>query len=325
MENHQIIQMRKPILSLIKGAKVRLDSASLVLEGEASVDVIPILFKAMDLAVRSLLAFKQKPLSDFLKNIHSLEEEYQKDVFFINKETMEILHSLYEMNEKYKSETELESDERAIKNIFEKAENFLAKTEKFLKTQLTTQKERAMKKRRKKVIITSIISLACLIIIFFLVKLGINKFGPQHGLLAHYYNNINLAGPPEVEKIDKKIDFVWGNNSPQKNIVGEFSVRWEGRIKIDKSDDYTFYILSDEGVRLFLDDKIIIDIWSDEKRTMEHSGHTQLEKGFHKIRVEYYFNQRHADLKLLWSSQTFKKRVVGNKVLYPPLAQNASR
>lgn len=325
MEDHQIKKVRNPIFSLIKGAKERLDSASLVLEGEASVDAIPILFKAIDIAVRSLLAFKQKPLSDFLKNIQSLEEEYRKEVFSINKETMEILHSLYEMNEKYKSEVELESDDRTIKNIFEKAENFLARAEKFLKTQLTTQKERRGKKRIKKVIIISSISLAFLIVIFVLVKLGINKYGPKHGLLAHYYNNINLAGPPEVEKTDKKIDFVWGSTSPQKNIIGEFSVRWEGRIKIDKSDDYTFYILSDEGVRLFLDDKNIIDTWSDEKRLMEHSGNTKLEKGFHKIRLEYYFNQRHADLKLLWSSQTFKKRVVGNKVLYPPLAQNVSR
>lgn len=324
MDDNEIKRMRKKIFHQIKIAEDRSESASSLIETETYVDAIPILFKAVDITSRTLLAFKQKPIADYQKNIKSLEEEYRIEGLW-DEETIGLFRSLYEMNENYKSEIELEYDESAVKSIFEKTEDFLDKTHKFLKTQLTTSRERIIKRRVKKIFIASCISVVSLLVVFFLVKLGINLFGPKHGLLAHYYNNINLKGPVTVEKIDKKIDFVWGNSSPQKNIYGEFSVRWEGRIKIDKSDKYTFYILSDEGFRLFIDDKIIINTWSNQNRTMENSGDVKLERGFHRIRLEYYFNQKFSDIKLLWSSRSFKKRVVGDKVLFPPPELNVSR
>lgn len=317
MEEKEIKKKRKEIFHQIRMAEERLESASLLIEGKESVDTIPILSKAMDIIIRTLLSFKQKPLQNLDENINSLEEEYREEGL-CDEETIKTILSLYELNENYRNEMELKIDERTVKNIFEKTEDFLNKAHKFLKTQLTTPKEKRMRKRVRQILLIIGILVGSAAVIFFLVKLGINKFGPQHGLLARYYNNMNLTGPPEVEKIDKKIDFGWGNESPQKNIIGEFSVIWEGRIKIDKSEDYTFYILSDEGARLFLDDKIIIDTWSDEKRTMEHSGNTKLEKGFHKIKLDYYFDQRHATIQLLWSSPSFKRRIVGNRVLYPP-------
>jgi len=324
MEEKEIKKKRKEIFHQIRMAEERLESASLLIEGKESVDTIPILTKSMDIIIRTLLSFKQKPLQNLDENINSLEKEYREEGL-CDEESIKTILSLYELNENYRNEMELKIDERTVKNIFEKTENFLKKAHNFLKTQLTTPEEKRMRKRVRQILLITGSLVGSAAIIFFLVKLSINKFGPQHGLRARYYNNMNLAGPPEVEKIDKKIDFGWGNVNPQKNITGDFSVTWDGRIKVDKSEDYTFYILSDEGARLSLDDKIIIDTRSDKKRMMEHSGNTKLEKGFHKIRAEYYFNQRHADLKLLWSSRTFKKRVVGNKVFYPPLAQNASR
>jgi len=288
------------------------------------VDTIPILFKAVDITLRILLSLRQKPISDFQKNIKSLEETYKKEGLW-DKGTIDLFLSLYEMTERYKNEIELEYDESAVKKIFEKTENFLAKTSKFLKDQLTTPRERRIKRKVKKILVLSGISIGSLVVIFFLVKFSISKFGPKHGLLAHYYNNINLEGDATVEKIDKQIDFAWADLSPQKNIIGDFSVRWNGRIKINKNDNYTFTILSDEGVRLFLDGKIVIDTWSIEDRTMENSGNIDLRKGFHTIKIEYYFNQRHADIKLLWSSRSFERKVLGTKFLYPPMELNISQ
>lgn len=324
MDENKIKQMRKIILPQIRIAKDRIDSASLVLEGEWTADAIPILFKAVDVTVRALLSFKQKPIADFQENVSRLEEEYKEDRI-CDGQTVQLLNSLYEMNKKYMKEIDLQYDDNAVKDIFEKAENFVVKAEKYLKNRLTTQKERIRKKRIRKILVISGISLGLAILIFFLVKVGTNIFGPEHGLLAHYYDNIYLKQPVEVQRIDKKIDFVWGRSSPQKNIAGEFSVRWEGRIKIDKNDIYTFHISSDEGVRLFLDDKLIINTWSRKKRAQEHSAQVKLKKGFHKIKIEYFFNQRHADIKLLWSSSSFKKRIIPSKVLYPPASQEVSR
>jgi uncharacterized protein (UPF0332 family) len=324
MEEKEIKKKRKDIFRQIRMAEERLESASLLIEGKECVDTIPILFKAMDIIIRTLLSFKQKPLQNLDANINSLEEEYREEGLG-NEESIKTILSLHELNENYRNEMELKIDERAVKNIFEKTENFLNKAHKFLKAQLTTPEEKRMRKKVRQILLITGSLVGSAVIIFFLVKLSINKFGPQHGLLARYYNNMNLAGLPEVEKIDKKIDFGWGNVNPQKNISGDFSVTWEGRIRIDKSEDYTFYILSDEGTRLFLDDKIIIDTWSDKKRMMEHSGNAKLEKGFHKIKLDYYFDQRHATIQLLWSSPSFKRKTVGNRVLYPPSEPSQSK
>jgi len=183
------------------------------------------------------------------------------------------------------------------------------------------RKKMAQKKKwMKRVILPAATFIVSLILMFFIVESGSNR-----GLLASYYNNISLEEPSVVEKIDEKIDFVWGRDAPYSNINGEFSVRWEGRLKIHKTDDYSFSILSDEGARLFLDDKIIINTWFNPTRLMENSNDIFLKKGFHKIKLEYYFNQKLADIKLLWSSSSFKRQIVANEFLYPPSGRNISR
>jgi len=317
MDEKEIKQMRKKIFPLIKIAEDKLENASLILEREVNIDAIPILFKAADIGSRALLAFKQKPSGDFKNNIKLLEEEYKREGLLDN-ETVESFQSLAEMNEKYGSEIELEYDESLITGIFEKLENFLALIKKFLKNQLTTPKERMIKRRLKRAFIISAAAVGSLLVIFLLVKIGQSLFGPKQGLLAHYYDNVNLEGQPVVERIDKKIDFVWGGLPPHDAIRGEFSVRWEGRIEIPENDNYTFYIKSDEGVRFLIDDKPFIDTWSETQRVMEHSASVTLRKGFYKITLEYYFSQRFADIKLLWSSSSFDKKTVENKVLFPP-------
>lgn len=317
MDDKEIKQMRSTIFQLIRIAEERLESASFILEREANVDAIPILAKAVDLTAQALLSFKQRPLADLQKNIKSLENEYQKEGLYDDK-TMEAFQLLYEMNEKYKNEIELDYDYKDVKNIFDKAEDFLSKTYKYLKPQLSTPKERVIKRKIMRISLAGAILICAIVVIFFLVKIGISVFGPKHGLLARYYNNIDLRDPAVVERIDKKIDFNWGPMSPHSEITENFSARWEGRIKVEKNDDYTFIIVTDEGTRLFIDDKIVIDTWSAEERLLENSGEIRLRKGFHKMRLEYYFNQRHADIKLQWSSNSFKRRTVKSKDLYPP-------
>jgi len=316
MNETKVKQLRKTMFYHLKTAEERLETASLILEREVYVDAIPILFKTVAATIRILLQFKQKPIADFQENIISLESELKKEKLW-DKNTIELFHSLNELNKKYTNEIEVEYNKNDVKNVFEETINFLARTRKFLKAQFTTPRERIIKKRIKKTFIFGAIFIGSLLAIFFLAKLDTNKFGTKHGLLAHYYNNIYLEGPAAVEKIDEKINFVWGSFRPHKEIKGEFSVRWEGRIKIDKNDNYNFYILSDEGVRLFLDEKVILDNWSAQTRTMNNTCNITLEKGFHKIKLEYYFNQQHADIKLQWSSDSFKKRIIRNKVLYP--------
>jgi len=323
MEDSQIKQIRKTLLHQMETAEEKLVNASLLLDGKMKEDAVPILFKCVDISLKTLLALKQQPMTDFQNNIKTLEIEYKREGF-LSQETIKSFQVLFDMNQRYQKEMEVECEEKDIKYLFENIEKFVNKANKFLKSQLTTSKERIINRRIRKILAISGVLIAIFLIIFFLARLALNVLGPERGLLAHYYNNINLKGQPAVEKIDKKINFVWGERGPLPRIKDNFSVRWEGSLKIDKDDIYTFYIKSDEGTRLFIDNKLIINTWKEKKRPMTSSGKIRLNKGFHHIKLEYYFNQKFADIKLLWSSRAFKKRPVSSKFLFPPSGQKNS-
>lgn len=175
-----------------------------------------------------------------------------------------------------------------------------------------------IQERIKKILAISGASLGALIITFFLIIFVINKFFPTHGLLAQYYNNIELEEPAAVVIINENIDFDWADLNPHKAISDNFSVRWQGRIKISKNDNYTFTLATDEGAVLFIDDNMVINTWPKKNRASEHSGSLDLGKGFHTIMVKYIFDQTYADIKLYWSSRSSNKEIVGTKYFYPP-------
>lgn len=123
----------------------------------------------------------------------------------------------------------------------------------------------------------------------------------ENGLKGEYFTNMNLNGKPERIVIDKTINFMWNDKGPFDDFqVDNFSVRWSGYIKPDKSDKYTFDVSSDDGIRLYLDDKLVIDDWNDHA-LMTNSYTVNLEANkFYKIKLEYYENGGGAIVKFGW-------------------------
>ncbi len=84
----------------------------------------------------------------------------------------------------------------------------------------------------------------------------------QKGLKTHYFTNHLLEGKPHYTGISSTIDFDFQDeiiNKVQKK--DSFSIRWEGVIKIPESREYTFYLTSDDGSRLYINEKLVIDNW----------------------------------------------------------------
>src|SRR4051812_43952149 len=80
-----------------------------------------------------------------------------------------------------------------------------------------------------------------------------------NGLAATYYNNADLTGST-ASRVDAKVDFSWGTGSPTSAIGADtFSARWTGSVMPTKSETYTFYTNSDDGVRVWVDGKQIIN------------------------------------------------------------------
>lgn len=129
------------------------------------------------------------------------------------------------------------------------------------------------------------------------------------GLKGSYFNGKNFE-KFVLSRTDRKIDFNWGLNSPCQRINEDnFSVRWDGLIRIDESGDYTFYTVSDDGVRLKIDGYIVIDNWTKHSAT-EDKSEISMKKGWHKISIEYNDVGKSARIKLLWSSSSINKSLV---------------
>lgn len=115
--------------------------------------------------------------------------------------------------------------------------------------------------------------------------------GGGRGLSGEYFNNDSLAGAPSLVRTDEKIGFRWGDGSYVENgPVDHFSVRWSGYFVPKSGDDYKFYVSADDGVRLYIDDQLIIDDWQRHGETLDtYSAHLQQGRAY-KIRLEYFEN-----------------------------------
>ncbi len=144
------------------------------------------------------------------------------------------------------------------------------------------------------------------------------------GLRGDYYDNQNLTNLV-LTRTDATLNFDWGTGSPAPGIgANTFSVRWTGRILPAHSETYTFYTMSDDGIRLWIDEQLLIDHWTDHAPT-EASGTIALSGGvLRSIRVEYYENGGGALASLSWSSPSQPKQIVPAGRLFGPGASGNS-
>jgi hypothetical protein len=137
-----------------------------------------------------------------------------------------------------------------------------------------------------------------------------------NGLAVTYFNNADLTGTT-VSRTDATVNFNWANGSPNAAIAPDsFSARWTGQVQADKTQTYTFYTTSDDGVRLWINGKQIINNWTDHGVT-EDKGTISLVAGQkYDIKLEYYDKQYGATIKLSWSGAATAKAVVPQAQLF---------
>jgi len=142
--------------------------------------------------------------------------------------------------------------------------------------------------------------------------------GSGQGLRGEYYSDTRF-GRLRLTRVDPKVDFDFVKRRPHRSIGGEnLSVRWTGKVQPRFSETYTFYTLSDDGARLWVNDKKLIDNWTTHGAA-EDSGKIKLKAGQkHDIKLEYYQGTGDSAIRLMWSSRSQKKEVIPQGQLYPP-------
>src|SRR5581483_11168452 len=126
---------------------------------------------------------------------------------------------------------------------------------------------------------------------------------PLTGWYGEYFANRDLAGVPAFVRDDFDINFNWGNSPPAPNVPPDnFSVRWSRFLPLP-AGPYRFHTLADDGVRVYVDNVLIINDWQNGG-LRENIGERNLFGGTHLIRVEYYESVGVAQVAFWWEPIT---------------------
>jgi beta-glucosidase len=136
----------------------------------------------------------------------------------------------------------------------------------------------------------------------------------QQGLKGEYFRGRDFAGAPAMTRVDARIAFRWDRGAPTDDLAArgelsneqtltgdDFSVRWTGQLLPPTSGRYELVVSANDGVRLSLDGKVLVNGWETNERVRSHSVSVDLQAGrAYEIKLEYFENVRDAEVRLGW-------------------------
>lgn len=139
---------------------------------------------------------------------------------------------------------------------------------------------------------------------------------------GEYYANTVLAATPSFVQYDSDINFNWGLDSPiptydsAELVQDGFSVRWTGNLNLP-AGQYQFITSTDDGVRLWVNNQLIIDKWRKQSE-LAFNATVELPGGPVLVKMEYYNQEHIATAKLFWDR--LDGPLPADKGLMPPTA-----
>jgi hypothetical protein len=143
------------------------------------------------------------------------------------------------------------------------------------------------------------------------------------GLVAEFFNvgkpmeefpTLAAERKPDYRRIDGKINLEQTSETFDGSTMAvQFYVRWIGRIKIPRDAKYTFFTESDDGSRLWIDGKVVVDNGGVHPME-EKSGDVDLKSGEHDIKIELFQNDGLVGCKVSWESSSTPKEIIPDSV-----------
>ena len=144
------------------------------------------------------------------------------------------------------------------------------------------------------------------------------------GVLGEYFDQFEatdatISGTPTTTRIDPNINFDWDAFGPQAGTVGDdtFAVRWTGKVVPPTSEPYTICVSTDDGVRVWLDGKPVLDDWQAHAVSDLCAEPLNWTAGSsHDLRVEYFEDAGMATAVVSWMTPTMSRRAIPASAFY---------
>ena len=139
----------------------------------------------------------------------------------------------------------------------------------------------------------------------------------------------------ELSRVDENINFNWVRNSPGSPIKeDQFKATWTGFIKADNTEEYQIEALADDGIRIWINDELVVDKWKVEEGGTDSnvmsnkdakglSGKIKMRKNkLYPIKVEYFEDKLNASVSLSWATENQEKQIIPTDNLFTTSQMN---
>jgi hypothetical protein len=154
----------------------------------------------------------------------------------------------------------------------------------------------------------------------------VNSGGAGTGLLAQYFNdagNGTYFTSLALTRTDPIVDFDWASSAPGAGVQADnFSVRWTGQVQAPVTGTYTFTTASDDGIRLYVNNQLIINNWTIHGVVLNNGTASLVAGQRYDLRLEFYDATSLATARLLWSYPGQAQQVVPQSLLFGAAAVN---
>ncbi len=123
------------------------------------------------------------------------------------------------------------------------------------------------------------------------------------GLSAEYFADPTLQGEVRLTRVDSVIDFSWTLSGPAPELpLDWYGARWSGTLTVPRSGLGRIGIRGNDGYRLYLDGRLVLDRWRKESNQLRMIPVTLAPGSTHAIRVEYFETTGNGHIQLVWDA-----------------------
>jgi hypothetical protein len=143
--------------------------------------------------------------------------------------------------------------------------------------------------------------------------------GPGIGVQARYFKGIDATGVPVLTQVENSIDHPWGGAEIAAGLSDNVSAVWTADLEAPFTETYQLITTSDDGVRLWLDGRRLIDVWTNHGGRDDVATVNLIAGQFYRVEMDWYENTGSAVAQLAWESPSIARQIIPAGPLQLPL------